>query len=210
VYDVLRESKTFRSEVKDVNGTNVTLEVAVNYSIMRGKSSKMHTTHGMNYRDGYVTDQVLAAIKGSVSKYTYTEMLNEKRDMLESEIKDKIESSFSENYLKLYYADTKDLDLPKAIDDEIVAKEVQEQRNLRAEKLKAEAQSKSSAKVATANGDAESRKIKADAEAYEYEMKQKNLSDKMIKQQWIDKWDGKLGNGNVFGNGTMMYKNVSK
>jgi len=62
--------------------------------------------------------------------------------------------------------------------------------------------------VAAATGGADAKRIKADAERYEYEQKQRSLTDLLVRQQWIDKWDGNLGTGNVYGTAPMVLKNL--
>ena len=45
-YSVLQQSQTYKSTVMDKNGTDITVEIAVNYSIQKGKAAKLHLQWG--------------------------------------------------------------------------------------------------------------------------------------------------------------------
>lgn len=64
--------------------------------------------------------------------------------------------------------------------------------------------------IEKARGEAESMKIKADGEAYAYLQKQRSLTPLLVQQQYIEKWNGDYGTGNVFGAGAMLYKQIGK
>jgi regulator of protease activity HflC (stomatin/prohibitin superfamily) len=64
--------------------------------------------------------------------------------------------------------------------------------------------------VVEAQGKADAMRIEADAEAYAYQVKLRVLTPLLVEQQWIDKWDGNLGTGNVYGVGTIPTKNISR
>ena len=44
-YNILQESKSYQSTVMDVNGTDISVEVAVNFSVQKGSASKLHLKH---------------------------------------------------------------------------------------------------------------------------------------------------------------------
>jgi regulator of protease activity HflC (stomatin/prohibitin superfamily) len=63
--------------------------------------------------------------------------------------------------------------------------------------------------LAKAKANAEIKITEARAEAEAYALKERALSDKILKQQWIEKWDGSYGTGNVFGDSPVnLLKNI--
>jgi len=100
--------------------------------------------------------------------------------------------------------------LPKAIQVSIEKKVQAKQIALTKESELQQTAADANKLIEKARGVAESMKINADAQAYAYQQKQRSLSPLLVQQQWIEKWNGNLGTGNVFGVGTIPYKNISK
>ena len=48
-YNILQQSKSYESTVMDVNGTDISVEVAVNFSVEKGNAAKLHLRHGIGY-----------------------------------------------------------------------------------------------------------------------------------------------------------------
>ena len=130
-YSLLQQSKTYTSTVMDKNGTNITVEVAVNYAVQKGSSAKLHLEVGVNYIT-IIDDKSQGAIKEVIGNYNYEEVYSTKRGFLEKEMSTILKAEFSKNFLDLKYVKIKDVDLPENIAQEIVNKETQKQRNLTA------------------------------------------------------------------------------
>jgi prohibitin 1 len=200
-YNILQESKSYTSQVMDINGTDIGMEVAVNFSVQKGKSPKLHLTHGTGYIS-FVNDKVRGAIKDVVGRYTYLEVYSTKREALEGEIENILINDFNENYVILHYVEIADVDLPSNIATEITVKETQKQKNYTSELMKVEQKNLADAKMETARGTAESALINANAEAQAIKIKQEQLrqSPQYIEYMKADKWDGAMpqvvtGNG---------------
>ena len=69
-YNILQQSKTYQSTVMDVNGTDIAVEVAINFSARKGKTSRLHLKHGIGYIQ-FIDDKVKGAIKDVIGKYNY-------------------------------------------------------------------------------------------------------------------------------------------
>ncbi|MFT7156401.1 MAG: prohibitin 1 [Parvicella sp.] len=201
-YDILQQSKTYTSTVMDKNGTNITVEVAVNYAVQKGKSATLHLEVGTNYIT-IIDDKSQGAIKKVIGNYNYEEVYSTKRDVLEAEMIEILKKEFAINYIDLKYVEIKDVDLPANIAEEIVNKETQKQRNLTAEQMQKEEEFLANARIAKARGDSSliiSARFKAEAIALEAEQIGKNPQYIELKK-W-EKWDGigsPYGAGNVFG-----------
>ncbi len=101
-YTVLQQSKTYTSTVMDKNGTDITVEVAINFSIQKGNTPTLHLKIGENYIQ-IIDDKSQGAIKNVIGKYTYEEVYSTKRNVLEGEIRDILIEKFNKNYVNLEY-----------------------------------------------------------------------------------------------------------
>ena len=212
-YDMREQSKEYNSEVLDKNGLPVTISAAVNFKIMPGQSYLIHLEYGKEYQTKLVDKKTRGAIKDVVGKYTAEELYSTKRDVLETEIETMLIDAFEPENISLSFVEISDVDLPPSIQQGIEDKEVQEQRNLLAKKKKLEATYLADAKIETARGDSTKKVIEAAAEAQSIEMIQEQIasSPQYIQYRQIEKWDGSVGTGNVFGGGGVnLFKNIGQ
>ena len=107
--------------------------------------------------------------------------------------------------------------LKQAIEDKTKASqeaEAQEQKALVAiangKRMVEQAKADSAQKVINASANAEAMRIVAQGEADAYKLKNRELTPLLIQQQYLEKWKGDYGTGNVFGEGAMLYRNVGK
>jgi regulator of protease activity HflC (stomatin/prohibitin superfamily) len=124
------------------------------------------------------TQRVLELI---TTKYNVIDILGEKRSDIYGELEIALTKEFAKYGVEFRSISITDMDagdkLEAAIEDEAVAKkavETAEQNRIKAEK------------------DAETKLVKAKAEKEANEILEKSLTDKILQQQWIEKWDGKL------------------
>jgi regulator of protease activity HflC (stomatin/prohibitin superfamily) len=208
-YNMLQQSKTYTSTVMDKNGTNITVEVAVNYSVQKGNSAKLHLDVGT----GYITiidDKSQGAIKKVIGNYNYEEVYSTKRDALEGEMSEILRKEFAKNFVNLEYVEIKDVDLPENIAREIVNKETQKQKNLTAKEKQQEEEYLANARIEKSRGDSAlivSARYKA--EAIQLEAEQISKNPRYIELKKWEKWDGvgsPYGEGNVFGSGVSILK----
>lgn len=201
-YNVLQQTKIYKSTVMDKNGTDITVEIAVNYSVRKGRSAKLHLQWGVNYVT-FIDDKSQGAIKDVIGKYTYEEVYSTKRKVLESEIVSILDEEFGLNNLVLAYVEIKDVDLPSNIAQEIVNKETQKQRNLTAKEKQKEQEHLANARIEKSRGDSSlviSARFKS--EAIKLEAEQIGKNPQYIELKKWENWDGKgspYGSGNVFG-----------
>lgn len=208
-YSVLQQSKTYTSTVMDKNGTNITVEVAVNYSVQKGQSAKLHLDVGMNYIT-IIDDKSQGAIKKVIGNFNYEEVYSTKRDVLEAQMAEILKEEFKKNFVNLEYVEIKDVDLPANIAKEIVNKETQKQKNLTAKEKQKEEEYLANARIEKSRGDSSlivSARFKA--EAIQLEAEQISRNPQYIELKKWENWDGKgspYGTGNVFGSGVSILK----
>jgi len=203
-YNVRQQSRSYTSQVMDINGTDITVNVAVNFAAQKGSTPKLHLKHGPISVDdegkttgGYINfidDKVKGSIKDVIGRYTYEQVYSSKREALEGEIEEILKHDFKGNYIDLFYVEIADVNLPKNIATQITAKETQKQRNLTAKEKQKEQEYLAKAKIETARGDSAKAIINATAEAEAIKIKQQQLrqSPQYIEYMKAQRWDGKM------------------
>ncbi len=208
-YNTRQQSQNYSSEVMDINGTDINVQVAINYSAASGKTPLLHLKHGPGYIS-FIDDKAKGAIKDVIGRYTYEQVYSSKREALEGEIEAILQGDFKGNYITLHYVEIADVNLPANIATEITNKETQKQRNLTAKEKQKEEEYLANARIAKSRGDSSlivSAKFKAEAINLEASQIAKNPSYIELKK-W-EKWDGKgspYGQSNVFGSGVSILK----
>ena len=148
-YNIRQQSKNYSSEVMDINGTDINVEVAVNYAAAKGKTPRLHLKHGPEYIT-FIDDKAKGAIKDVIGRYTYEQVYSSKREALEGEIEAILQKDFAGNHITLFYVEIADVNLPDNIATEITNKETQKQRNLTAKEKQKEQEYLANAKIAKA------------------------------------------------------------
>lgn len=175
-YNTRQQSKNYTSEVMDINGTDINVEVAVNYAAASGRTAELHLKHGPGYIS-FIDDKAKGAIKDVIGRYTYEQVYSSKREALEGEIESILQNDFSGNFIKLHYVEIADVNLPPNIAQEITNKETQKQRNLTAKEKQKEQEYLANALIEKARGDSSlivSAKYKAEAISLEAAQISKN------------------------------------
>ena len=95
---------------------------------------------------------------------------------------------------------------PKSLSAAIEAKNQAIQESLKAENLVKQAEANAKIAIAKAQGEAEALRIQADGEAYYNRTVAASLNELLVRQDAIEKWDGKLPEYN--GRGAMPFINL--
>ena len=174
---------------KDLQSVKTVL--AINYRVDSNKSFSIYKNIGPDYENVLVVPAVNEVLKAITATYTAEESVTNRQlisDGLVQGLNEKL------NDIGLYITDVNiiDFDFSEAFITAIEEKQVAQQQLLKAETEKKTA-------ITNAEAEAESVKIKADAEAEANEVIAKSLTDKIIENKKIEKWDGKLPQ--VTGNG---------
>jgi len=204
-----RHNEEFRLTTKD--GMTVGIDISLNYRVLpdnavsifkkyRKPLQEVANTVLRNYtRDGYNT---AAANFTAEEMYANRKKFENLADSLVNEIL--IKEGFTVENIVLVNA----IRLPRSVSSSIEAKVKAKQIALQKEQELAQAKADANKKIEDARGRAESMKIEADAQRYAYEQKQRALTPLLVQQQFIEKWNGDYGTGNVFGQGPVLYKNI--
>ncbi len=217
-YNTRNQSSTYKSEVMDKNGTEVTVLATVNYAAKPNKIGQLHLKHGEDYSTSFINPKVMGAIKDVAGRYTYEELYSTQREALEQEIEEILRADFAGNYLLLAFVEVADVNLPSEIAAEIKRKETQKQRNITSSLKEEENKNMANAKIAEAEGNKQSSILNAEAEAEAINIKNRALAQ---SPKYIDLINAEagfemargirekgLGNNNVFGADTFIMKNL--
>lgn len=148
--------------------------------------------------NGYIRTCIYEAYRTCANQYT-SDSLMSNRANFEADVRARLEKSLmAEGFIVEEF--TSQITPPKTLADMIDAKVRAVQSALKAENEVKEAEANAKIAKAKALGDAEAMKIKADAEAYYNRTISASLSDRIVMEDFIEKWNGVLptvsgGNG---------------
>lgn len=166
------------SSSKDLQ--TITTLLAVNYNVEKKSATTLYRNVGKNYEETILLPAIQESIKAVMSNFTAEEVItkrNQVSDLCLEQIQEKVKK------YGIYIDDFNiiDLDFSPEYSKAIEEKQVAEQKVLTAkqelEKEKIEAEKKI---------------VKAEAEKRANELKQQTLTDNIIKEKFIEKWNGEL------------------
>ena len=166
-----------KSEVKTTSSSKdlqeVDMSLAVNYRIDKNKATELYKTVGVNYKEVILEPAIQESIKATTSKYTAGEVSTKSMEELSKKV--------AKYGLTINDFNITNFSFSAEFDRAIEEKQVAEQKVLTAkqelEKEKIEAEKKI---------------VKAEAEKKANELKERSLTDNIIKEKFIEKWDGVL------------------
>lgn len=169
----------------------ITTLLAVNYNVQKQSATTLYKNVGKNYEKTILIPAIQESIKAVMSSFTAEEVItkrNQVSDLCLEEIQNKVEKYG----IKIDDFNIIDLDFSAEYSKAIEEKQVAEQKVLTAK------QELEKEKI-----EAEKKLVKARAEKEANELKQKSLTDNIIKEKFIEKWNGELPkatNGNAIFN----------
>lgn len=167
---------------KDLQTVATTL--AINYRVDTTKSYSIYKNIGANYEDVLVTPAVNEVLKAITAQYTAEESVTNRAlisDGLVDGLNDKL------NTIGLYVTDVNiiNFDFSEAFITAIEEKQVAQQQLLKAETEKQTA-------ITNAQAEAETIRIKAEAEAEANRTISESLTEQILENNKIEKWNGVL------------------
>lgn len=174
---------------KDLQSVNTTL--AINYRVDTSKSYSIYKNIGADYENVLVVPAVNEVLKAITATYTAEQSVTN-RQLISNGLVEGLNGKL--NDIGLYVTDVNiiDFDFSDAFIKAIEEKQVAQQKLLKAETDKKTA-------ITNAEADAEATKIKAEGEAEANKKISASLTDKVIENKKIEKWNGKTPQ--VTGNG---------
>ena len=175
---------TTSSASKDLQ--DVSMNIAVNYRVVANKSTNLYKNVGTNYQEVVLQPAIQESIKAVTSKYTAEELITN-RGAVSKDCMETLESKVKKYGLTIDNFNITDFNFSAEFNKAIEEKQVAEQKVLTAK------QELEKEKI-----EAEKKLVKADAEKKANEMLNQTLTEEVLMQQFIEKWNGELPkvNGN--------------
>jgi len=169
---------TATSASKDLQDVNES--VAINYRVDKDNATDLYKNVGNNYRDTILEPAIKESIKSVTSEYTAEELIT-KRTEVSKKCLDTLQNKVEKYGIIIDDFNITNFNFSDEFNKAIEEKQVAEQKVLTAkqelEKEKIEAEKKI---------------VSAEAEKKANELKEKSLTENIIKEKFIEKWDGKL------------------
>lgn len=167
---------------KDLQSVKTVL--AINYRVDTSKSYSIYKNIGADYENVLVVPAVNEVLKAITAQYTAEQSVTN-RALISDGLVEGLNAKL--NDLGLYITDVNiiDFDFSEAFITAIEEKQVAQQQLLKAETEKQTA-------ITNAQASAEAAKIKAQGDAEANKMLNDSLTDKVIKNKTVDKWNGQL------------------
>ena len=166
------------SASKDLQTVNST--VALIYRIESLSAASVYQNIGVNYENVVVIPAIQEAVKSVMAQYTAEELIT-LRQTVGAEIQEEISSKLTPYGFSTQSVNIVDFQFSEEFNAAIEAKQTAQQNALKAEQ-----------DLARVKVEAEQKIAEAQAEAESYRLKSQEITDQMLKMEFIDKWDGKL------------------
>lgn len=167
------------TSTKDMQIVN-SIKVAINYQIEGDKAISLYREVGNGYNETILEPAIQEAIKSTISKYTAEELIT-KRTEVANAIQESLKEKLEKYGINILSISIKNFDFSEEYNASIERKAVAEQDALTAKQ-----------KLETTKVEAEKKRIEAQAEADANKIKQASITDKILQQQFIEKWNGEL------------------
>lgn len=175
-YENATELETSTRDMQVVTG----VKVAINYQIEKDAVIDLYRRVGQNYKETILEPAIQETIKGVISKYTAEELVT-KRSEIALDMQETLNNKTKEYGINIVSIAINNFDFSDAYNQAIEQKAVAEQEV-----------ETSKNKLEKAKVDAEKKKIEAQAEADANKLKEKSLTEEILLQQFIEKWNGEL------------------
>ena len=169
----------FSTSTKDLQIVN-NIKVSINYQIDGTKAVDLYKTVGTNYQTTILEPAIQETIKAVISKYTAEELVT-KRSEISLDINTTLDERISSYGINSVAVSINNFDFSDSYNQAIEQKAVAEQE------VETSKNQLEKAKI-----DAEKKKVEAQGEAEANALLEQSLTDQIIAQQFIEKWNGQL------------------
>ena len=140
---------------------------------------------GKEVRDSFIKPNIISWTKEVVAKYEVADILGAKKADVNAALTDYISKKFTPYGITISNVSLINVGVDKKT-REVINNKIAAQQNAETQRIE------NQTKVDKAKADAEAKMIEAEAEAKANKLLEKSLTDGVLKQQWIEKWNGEL------------------
>lgn len=161
----------------------VSMDINVKYSVNSSNAFKIFKSYKTleNLQNNLIANATQRSIEEVTTKYNVMEVLGEERNKIYTEIENSLKERLAVEGVDLKFITIKDTDAGEAIESAIAKEAVAKKE------AETAAQNQEKAKI-----EAETKLIEAEGEAKANAVKTKALTDEVLAEMWINKWNGQL------------------
>lgn len=208
-YETKEQTITFSDVYLDYDGLKVPIDAVVYYRVQAQNVNKLHKEIGEDYVNRKIIPNINAAMKAVIPQYKSLELNTKYREQADAKLEDYLSKNLPEFYVDLVGVNITKVDIPSQISNQIIEKQVQDERNALAEKKKLEEENLAAARIAKADGDLEVAKREKQTRDMLSSPKMLELYRAETERIWANNGVSPFGENNVFGNSGIL-KGYSK
>lgn len=192
------DDESYTASTKE--GKAITVQLAFNYQYnaedVTAVFNKFKGQSGEAVRDSFIKPNIVAWSKEVIARYSVTDLVGEKRSECNAALTEYISEKFAPYGITVTNVNLADIgldeDTEKAINAKITAQQNAETQAITNQTNVDKATAEAEAARIAAQGNADAQLIEAQAEAKANELLRQSLSQEVLNEQWIEKWDGQL------------------
>lgn len=185
-YDVKTQTISITTSTYSSDAQTMDIQMTVQYKIMPDKAIKIAEQYGsLEALQNRLESVAIEKTKAILSSYKAMNIIADRASMsplVEESIKKAIDEKF---FVDIQTVVMTNIDFSDAFEKAVEDKMIAEQQQLKANY-------ENETKVAKAKAEAQAKIVQAEAEAKSNDLLEKSLTDKILYQMYIEKWDGKL------------------
>ena len=178
---IMISTATYSSDAQTMD-----IQMTVQYKIMTDKAIKIAEQYGsLDALQSRIESVAIEKAKATLSSHKAMNIIADRASMsplVEEAIKKAIDEKF---YVDIQTVAMTNIDFSDAFEKAVEDKMIAEQQQLKANY-------ENETKIAKAKAEAEAKIVQAEAEAKSNDLLEKSLTEKILRQLYIEKWDGKL------------------
>ena len=185
-YDAKVQNVDITTAAYSSDAQTMDIQMTLQYQIMSDKVVDIAKQYGsLELLQNRIESIAIEKTKAVLSSYKAMSIIADRAAMspaVETAIKDAIGDEYFVNVTTVVLTN---IDFSDAFESAVEEKMIAEQKQLKAEY-------ENQTKVAQAEADAKAKLVSAEAEAKANELLEKSLTDKILQEMYIERWDGKL------------------
>lgn len=151
---------------------------------------------GKDVRDSFIKPNIISWTKEVIARYKVSDILGEERASVNIALTEYISEKFEKYGITIANVSLSNIEVDEetrqAINAKITAQQNAETQSINNQTNIDKAAAEAQVKLTQAQAEADAKMIQAEAEAKANELLQQSLTDKILRQEYIDKWNGEL------------------
>lgn len=151
---------------------------------------------GKDVRDSFIKPNIISWTKEVIARYKVSDILGEERASVNIALTEYLSEKFEKYGITIANVSLSNIDVDEetrqAINAKITAQQNAETQSINNQTNIDKAAAEAQVKLTQAQAEADAKMIQAEAEAKANELLQQSLTDKILRQEYIDKWNGEL------------------